>query len=353
MLGQGVWGSSCNLLRRLMGLGSAPGEAAKTPPEVGPAFSTGPADARFEPGDATLPPGSPEPAAEAPADVAPTAGPGAPRLEPIACPYCAALIDPPPRTRRCPACRQPVIVRRTDGVAQYLTESSAAVRDAQRRREEDERAWSIARAHWLHLARAVHAPADLCQQVAAMPLSNRAVEAARAVYRTAADQAAREARQAERWAQLCRLRTTEAIELYADLGSPMPPPDEVVAMYREGKAAVLRSLAEHSPVAELAGSSCCPACRADDGALCTIAAELRRPRLPHPGCPRGLCDCDWFVALPAAKPARRRRRRSTAVAPALPDAGDAVESDAVADAVAAPANGAEASPGPVGEPPVT
>ena len=245
-------------------------------------------------------------------------GPGAdpepdvPAPDPIPCPYCGFQIErPPTRTRRCPSCRQPVIVRRVDGVFVYLTESSAAVLTAERGREADVRSWDSARHYWLGLAVSVQAPVDLCAKVAAMPLSDRSVEAARAVYRTAADQAVREARESGQWVQVSRIRTAEADALYRDAGSPLPPPADLVAVYREARAAVLHSLAAHSPVVELAGDTCCRACRAEEGALFTIAVELRKPRLPHEGCPRGLCGCDWFVALPEAKPARRRRRKST------------------------------------------
>lgn len=301
-----------NLLRRLLGLDQPPageGDAAAPEPAAVP--------------HAELP-GTP-PASDGPAEGAvEAAGPEAPdeqaegAAEAAACPSCGAPISPPPvRTRRCPSCRQAVVVRRAAGEYLRLTEAQAALFDAERRREADEKAWGSARRHWLSLARSVRAPADLVRTIAGQPLSERSVEAARDVYRAAADGAAREARQGEQWVQLGRLRAIEAEALYEDRGSPVPPPDDVVALYRESKAAVLRSLAAHSAFAELAGSDCCRACRADDGELCRISAELRRPRLPHPDCPRGLCDCDWFVAVAPAKPARRRRR-STAPAGIAP-----------------------------------
>lgn len=290
-----------NLLRRLLGLDQPPageGDLAASEPAA-------------QPVDEPL---AAEPAADGPSESQGPEGPderadGAD--EAVACPSCGAPISPPPvRTRRCPSCRQAVVVRRAAGEYLRLTEAQAALFDAERRREADEKAWGSARRHWLSLARSVRAPADLVRTIAGQPLSERSVEAARDVYRAAADRAAREARQGEQWVQLGRLRAIEAEALYEDLGSPVPPPDDVVALYRESKAAVLRSLAAHSAFAELAGSDCCRACRADDGELCRISAELRRPRLPHPDCPRGLCDCDWFVAVAPAKPTRRRRRRA-------------------------------------------
>jgi hypothetical protein len=237
-----------------------------------------------------------------------------------------------------------VIVRRVDGETVYLTESAAAVLEAQRRRESDEKAWTAARAHWLGLARSVRAPADLIRQVAEMPLTERAVDGAKAVYRTAADQAVREARQGEHWVQVGRLRSIEATALYEDLGRPIPPPDDILLIYREAKAAVLHSLAAHSPVAELAGSSCCKACRSDDGDLGTISVELRKPRLPHAGCPRGLCECDWVLAVPEPKGTKKRRRRKPAAISA-PEGKPAVDADAPsAEAARADAAPPDATP---------
>ena len=232
-----------------------------------------------------------------------------------------------------------MIVRRVDGVTVYLTESAAAVLEAERHREADVKLWTAARRHWIGLALSVRAPVDLCRKIAAMPISDRAVEAARAVYRTACDQAVRDAREAGQWVRVSRIRQTEADELYDDAGSPLPPPADIVAVYREAKAAVLHSLAAHSTVAELAAGTCCRACRADEGGLFRIAAELRKPRLPHDGCPRGLCGCDWFVAVPETKPARRRRKpRVVAPGAATPggpsEAGrDAVDASETVDAV--------------------
>ena len=52
-----------------------------------------------------------------------------------------------------------------------------------------------------------------------------------------------------------------------------------------------------------------PLCDADDGQVFTIASELRTPRLPHAGCPRGLCRCDWFLASGDQAEVRRHLRR--------------------------------------------
>jgi len=184
----------------------------------------------------------------------------------------------------------------------------------------------------------VHAPVDLCKKIAAMPISERAVEAARAVYRTASDQAVRDARETGHWVRVARIREIEADELYRDAGSPKPPPADILAIYRESKAAVLHSLAVHGTVAELAAGTCCAACRAEEGVLVKIAAELHKSRLPHAGCPRGLCGCDWSVAVPEAKSPRRRKRK---VAKPAADAESTTDAEAAGDAE----GGAEAEGG--------
>jgi hypothetical protein len=69
---------------------------------------------------------------------------------------------------------------------------------------------------------------------------------------------------------------------------------------------VLRSLLPVAKDVELVSAGCCPPCRADDEKTFRITSEVRTPRLPHAGCPKGLCGCDWWPAV--AEPRKRRRR---------------------------------------------
>ena len=64
-------------------------------------------------------------------------------------------------------------------------------------------------------------------------------------------------------------------------------------MHQEGATAELRGIAEISRNAELVSARCCAACRGDDRVVVRIVQELRAPRLPHAGCPKGLCRCHW------------------------------------------------------------
>ncbi len=206
-------------------------------------------------------------------------------------------------------------MRHVDGRLVLLTEAALLVFDAEHDRETHERAWTAARRRWLALARSVGAPAIRRERLGGAAISEAAVDASRTLYLRAVEAAVRKARVAQRWDDVALLRRRQAAELYAAAGSPVPPPDEIVALHREGMTALLRSLATIVPDGELVGSGCCHACSVDSGKVFRIAAELREPRLPHDGCPRGLCSCDWWPA--EAEPKRRRRNR-TPRSPARP-----------------------------------
>ena len=273
-----------DLLRRLLGI---PGDA--------------------QPADASGGPGSDETTPEA----TPTRAPAGADAQPngVACPSCGTILDPPPTKRRlCPFCRQPIVVRQIDGRPAYLTEAAVAVFVAERQRDNDERAWASARREWLRLAGTVGAPAARRARLAGAVPSVAGVEASRALYMTAAERAVREARRGKRWADVGRIRRAQAAAAYADAGTPVPPPDDIVAMHREGMAGVLRELAEHGTAVELISAGCCKTCRSDDGKAFRISKELREPRLPHSGCPKGICGCDWWIAIAERK--RRRRRKA-------------------------------------------
>ena len=236
--------------------------------------------------------------------------PAAPPLpEPIACPSCARLVDPPPvRTRKCRTCRRPIIVQRTDGRTVYLTEAAVAVFEAERQREADMAAWTTQRAQWLRLAKGVGAPEDRRGRIAARPVSAEAVADARALYLAAAAKDRKEAARMGAWDIAARIGREQALALYREAGSPVPVPDEIAEVHANAMSALLRSLKGTGTHAEIVGGSCCAACRADDGRAFAIAEELRHPRLPHPGCPRGLCACEWWIGVTPPK----KRRRQTA-----------------------------------------
>jgi len=245
----------------------------------------------------------------------------------VACPNCGVALDPPPEhTRLCPSCRRRIVVRHSEGRAVYLTEAAVEVFESVRQHEIDEQTWTRERHQWLHLAQLTGAPADRRQLLAAAPLTAAVVQSSRSLYLGAAERAVRAARGDKRWDDVARIRRRQAAALFEEAGARTPPGDEIVALHQEAAAATLRALAAVSREVELVGASCCRACRADDERIFQIAAELREPRLPHAGCPRGLCACDWWPAI--RKPATKRRRRtSTAPRPAAPAAPAAPAGD--------------------------
>ena len=226
------------------------------------------------------------------------------------CPYCALLLQPPPASsRRCARCRQRIIVKRVEGRAVYLTEAAVLVFEAERRRVATSGQLTRERERWLRLAAAAGAPAQHQARVAAAPLSEKVVGVARTLYLRTVDRAFSAAKRDHEWETASRVRREQATALYRVAGSPLPPPADLVALFREGVVAELRGIAEISRDAELVSASCCDVCRADDRLIFGIARELRTPRLPHEGCPRGLCRCGWDLAARDRATMRRYLRR--------------------------------------------
>jgi len=226
------------------------------------------------------------------------------------CPYCALLLHPPPASsRRCVRCRQRIIVKRVEMRAVYLTEAAVLVFEAERRRAATSGQLTRERERWLRLAAAAGAPAQHQARVAAAPLSEKVVGVARTLYLRTVDRAFSAAKRDHDWETASRIRREQATALYRVAGSPLPPPADLVALFREGVVAELRGIAEISRDAELVSASCCDVCRADDRLIFGIARELRTPRLPHEGCPRGLCRCGWDLAARDRATMRRYLRR--------------------------------------------
>ena len=200
-------------------------------------------------------------------------------------------------------------MKRVEGRAVYLTEAAVLVFEAERRRVATSGRLTRERERWLRLAAAAGAPAQRQARLAAAPLSEKVVGAARALYLSTVDRAFRAAKRDHEWETASRIRREQATALYRVAGSPLPPPADLVALFREGVAAELRGIAEISRDAELVSASCCDVCRADDRQIFRIAHELRAPRLPHEGCPKGLCRCGWDLAARDRTTMRRYLRR--------------------------------------------
>ena len=206
-------------------------------------------------------------------------------------------------------------MKRINGAAVYLTEASVLVFDAQRERGRNSARWIRDRDRWLGHASAAGAPAERVKQLTAARLSEDVVVAARKLYLTTVDRAFRAARNDRHWDVAARLRRDEAAVLHRVDGASLAPSADVVAIFREGVAAELKGIAEIARDAELVGARCCDTCRGDDRAIARISAELRTPRLPHAGCPKGVCRCHWDLATRDRLTLRRYLRRRSGAEP--------------------------------------
>lgn len=202
------------------------------------------------------------------------------------------------------------MVRRVDRRTVYLTAGAVEVFDAERKRDAEELANGERRRGWLRLATSVGAPAARTTKLEASAPTTASVDAARGLYVSTVEAAVRAARKERRWIDLWRMRREQAAALYADAGSPVPPPEDIVALQRDALLGVLRSFGAKAKVVELVSAGCCRICRADDERVFRIVDELRTPRLPHEGCPKGICGCDWWLTTPEPKRKRRRTKRS-------------------------------------------
>jgi hypothetical protein len=219
------------------------------------------------------------------------------------------LQPPPTASRRCPRCRQRIIVKRVDGRPVYLTEAAVEVFESERQRITTSGRMARERERWLKLAASAGAPPERIARLAASALSDKVVEGARTLYVSTVDRAFRAAKRDHQWETASRIRRDQATALYRLEGSPDPPPWDLVALYREGVTAELRGIAEISRDAELVSATCCDICRADDRKIFRIANQLKVPRLPHLGCPKGLCRCGWDLAARDRSTMRRYLRR--------------------------------------------
>jgi len=234
------------------------------------------------------------------------------------CPYCALLLEPPPEaSRRCIRCRQRIIVKRVDGRAVYLTEASLLVFSAQRRRNANVGRWTRERERWLKGASAVGAPESRIARLTIAPLTEDSVRSAQTLYMATVEKSYRAAKREHRWEDASRIKRDQAMLLFRFAGSPTPPPEEIVHLHQEGAVAALRGIGEMAKDAQLVNATCCGICRADAGRAFRISHELRVPRLPHAGCPKGLCRCDWDLAIRDRDMVRRYLKRRPRPDPVL------------------------------------
>jgi hypothetical protein len=255
------------------------------------------------------------------------------------CPYCALPLEPAPTSdRQCTRCRQRIMVRRVaGGMVVHLTEAALEVFEAERAREANIERWTTDRRKWIDLARAAGAQALRLERLERAAVSEEAVQTARALYGATVDHAVDEALRRDRWEEAARHRRAQADALRRLTGRHLEPSTEVRDLYREAAAIELRGIAAMARTAAVVGSRCCDACRADDAAVFRIAAELRATRLPHDGCPKGVCRCRWDLTPRDVRMVQRylqrvgRLRTDAAVPDTATPTGAATMTDAATD----------------------
>jgi hypothetical protein len=213
---------------------------------------------------------------------------------PAFCPYCALFLVPPPESSRpCVRCERLIVVKRVEGHLVFLTEAAIEVFEAERRRSADLERWTSERIQWLRLAIGLDPNAQDVQHLGSAPISEEAVASARNLCLAIVDRRLRDLELEERWEEASDLGHEQAAVMHRLAGSSVRPPDDLIAIHRRAAAADLRWIARVATEAELDGAACCSTCQADDGRTSQIEAELEIPRLPHEGCPKGLCRCQW------------------------------------------------------------
>ena len=183
-----------------------------------------------------------------------------------------------------------------DGRLVYLTEAAVEVFEAERIREENERRWAEERSAWLELAASVGAPMARIDRLGRAGPSEAAVAAARDLYLASSEQAADVVQGRGAWDVAAGLRRSQGDDLHRIGGRPMPPDPASVERYQRAALTELRGIGAITRSAALVSARCCDECRADDGTVVRISSEVRRTRLPHPGCPEVLCGCHWDLS---------------------------------------------------------
>jgi len=180
--------------------------------------------------------------------------PGARPVVAAACPYCGVILDPPPqRNRKCPACKENIIVRtrRADGAKLFLTAANGRAFDEQRKKE---------------------------------AARNSALRHARSI--GIADHAFRQKEQA--------LFMCEQREPHLDLQR-----EASKAQLREigGTYADLAAGGHSFDEVRILGNACCDICRKNHGRQFSIPDALEMLPIPNEACENDWCNCTWTTVV--------------------------------------------------------
>ena len=193
------------------------------------------------------------------------------------------------------------MVKRLDGGVLYLTVAAATALEAGQRRIKVTARLARIRDRWLTQASAVGASPAAIERIGRVTATEEGVEAARALYLGAANRAFVAANRERRFAEAASIRRAHVQALLRERGAADPVTDEIIGMYRDAMSAELKSQREFGRDVELVGAACCEACDVDSGLVVRITEEIKATRLPHAGCPKGVCLCRWVPARVAGR----------------------------------------------------
>ena len=204
-----------------------------------------------------------------------------------ACPYCGNVLDTPPKSsRKCPACRDKIVVRtrRNDGAKLYLTENDAKVFDAERKAD-------------AFRNKAIRAAADMGMDQTAFERTEKELLAKSPGYgpgdvfwALANKQLAKQMR-SDNWHGLSMTYFHQALWLHNE-GRPY------AHLKVESEKALAQSFAGRDCQELEVMGGCCPNCDQFKGRVYPIEQAVNVWPVPVEDCTNGWCTCMWTtVAL--------------------------------------------------------
>ena len=209
---------------------------------------------------------------------------------------------PPALPELSPADRRPPR-RRSTGLP--CRESAVPIFDRERQRLLDEATWTVERERGSPSPRAStrRRPGANASRGRAVGRGGRGIALPLPVERRAGRP---RARRRKRWPEVAR---TAACRRRRCSPRPVrrPGPGTIVGIQRDGCWPSCGSSSGRLHRRGAGSDGCCRACRADDGKVFKIVAELRNRGFRTIGCPKGLCGCEWWLAMPVPKKHRRKK----------------------------------------------
>ena len=204
--------------------------------------------------------------------------------QPVACPYCGTVLDTPPKSsRKCPACRDKMVVRtrRSDGAKLYLTENDAKVFDAERKAD-------------AFRNKAIRAAADIGMDQTAFERTEKELLAKSPgygpgdVFWALANKLLANQMRSGDWHGLSMTYFHQALWLHNE-GRPY------ARLKVEAQKALAQSYVARLDRQELQiDARCCPNCNKFNGRIYPIERAINEWPVPVDECTNGWCLCTWL-----------------------------------------------------------